>query len=79
MVAADPRAPVTLEAKWKAEAFDPGNLRIFRKSYPEGLNYLVAKDVDRPYSRQYGDMKVRFIGLRQVAEAVGLQVPPSRP
>ena len=66
VLASNPRAPMALEAKWKAEAFDPGNLRIFRKSYPEGRNYLVAQDVDRPYTRNYGETKVHFIGLQHI-------------
>lgn len=70
IVASNPRAPVAFEAKWKAEAFDPGNLLIFRKTYPAGGNFLVAQDVDRPYTRSYGDLKVRFIGLRHLAQAV---------
>lgn len=74
IVASDPQAPITLEAKWKAEAFDPGNLLIFRKAYPEGLNFLVAQDVDRPYTRRFGAAKVRFIGLRHIPKSLG---PPA--
>jgi predicted AAA+ superfamily ATPase len=70
VLAGNPQAPVALEAKWKAEAFDPGNLRIFRKAYPHGGNFLVAQDVDQPYTRQYGETKVRFIGLRHIKDAV---------
>ena len=43
---------------------------IFRKSYPAGLNFLVVQDVDQPYTRHFGSIKVRFIGLRHLPEAV---------
>ena len=66
----DPQAPVTLEARWKADAFDPANLLIFRNACPDGLNFLVAQDVDRPYARKFGPVKVRFIGLRHLPEAL---------
>ena len=69
-VLANPQAPVTLEAKWKADAFDPSNLLVFRKAYPEGLNFLVAQDVDRPYTRTFGAVKVRFIGLVHLPESI---------
>jgi predicted AAA+ superfamily ATPase len=70
VLAANPQAPATLEAEWKAEAFDPSNLLVFRRAYPEGLNFLVAQDVDRPYTRHYGAVKVRFIGLHHLPEAI---------
>ncbi len=66
VLAADPKSPTALEAKWKADAFDPGNLLIFRKAYPDGRNFLVAQDVDRPYTRNFGPLKVRYIGLGQI-------------
>lgn len=73
VLARDPAAPIAIEAKWKAEAFDPRNLRIFRKLYPEGANFLAAHDVDRPYNRRFGELTVRFLGLRHLPEALGSQ------
>jgi hypothetical protein len=32
---------------------------------------VIAHDVDRPYSRRFGDLAVRFLGLAQVPEALG--------
>jgi hypothetical protein len=66
VLAWNPAAPTAIEAKWKADAFDPNNLKIFRRHYPDGANCLVAHDVDRPYSRRFGDLTVRFLGLAQV-------------
>ncbi len=61
--APDPSVPVAIEAKWKAAAFDPSNLNSFRGLYPKGLNFVVASDVERAFTRSYGDLKVRFTGL----------------
>ena len=72
VLARDPAAPTAIEVKWKAEAFDPRNLLIFRKTYPEGRNFLVAADVEAPYSRTYGPHKVRVVGLGQ-AGAIAAQ------
>jgi len=35
-----------------------------------GLNFLVAHDVDRPYTRNFGEVKVRFIGLIHLPEII---------
>jgi len=62
--------PVAVECKWRADEFDPKNLKIFRKHYPEGKSVVAAADVDREFVRSYGDMEVSFVGLRGVAAAV---------
>jgi hypothetical protein len=36
VVATDPNAPTSIEAKWSVGAFDPKNLKAFRASYPMG-------------------------------------------
>ena len=43
-------SPVAIECKWSASAFAARNLRAFRHQYPRGENWLVASDVDRPYT-----------------------------
>ncbi len=50
--------PVAIECKWRAERFDPGPLKLFRKAYPEGVSFLVAQDITRPYTKQFGDYEV---------------------
>lgn len=63
-VLATPRsAPTAIECKWQATEFDPGNLAIFRKKYPEGANLVVAQDVDHPYRRRMAGVIVEFIGI----------------
>ncbi|RME63764.1 MAG: ATP-binding protein [Nitrospirae bacterium] len=52
--------PVAIECKWSEDDFDPSNLRVFRKRYPEGKNYVVCWDIDRPFTRYIKELEVRF-------------------
>jgi uncharacterized protein len=61
-------ASMTIECKWSAGEFDGGNLLAFRRRYPQGENLVVAQDVERTYTRTYGGVSVRFIGLSAVGE-----------
>ena len=55
--------PVAIECKWSASNFDARNLQAFRRLYPEGENVVVAHDVDRAFSKQFGEITVRFESL----------------
>jgi hypothetical protein len=61
-----PDEPMAIECKWSAGDFDPGNLGIFRKHYPRGENLVVARDVDRPYTREYKGLKVNMVGIKDL-------------
>jgi Domain of unknown function (DUF4143) len=65
------RTPTAIECKWSADAFDPANLRAFRRRYPKGRNLLVAADVDREFERRYGELRVRFVGLPGLVRVLG--------
>lgn len=56
-------SPMALECKWSAEGFDPQNIMAFRRQYPAGSNVVVARDISRPYYRNYGDVRVLYEGL----------------
>jgi hypothetical protein len=60
-------SPTAIECKWSAGGFDARNLRVFRHQYPDGENWVVATDVDRPYERKVDDMRVEFIGIDDLA------------
>jgi predicted AAA+ superfamily ATPase len=62
------RSPLAIECKWSASNFDPGNLQAFRRCYPHGENLVVANDVERSFSRSYGDLSVRFVSLSELIE-----------
>lgn len=55
---------MAVECKWSADEIDLRNLRAFRHQYPEGENVVVGQDVDRPYARTLGGLKVTFESLR---------------
>jgi hypothetical protein len=71
VIAAPGRAPTAVECKLTAAQFEPDNLRIFRRRYPRGANFVVTSDTSRPSERRYGELKVRFIGIDQIGELVG--------
>ncbi len=55
--------PITIECKWSADQFKPTSLSAFRRIYPEGLNLVVAQDVDRSFSRTIGNLTMKFVNL----------------
>ncbi len=56
-------APTAIECKWSADDLDPTNLQAFGRQYPNSRFFVVASDVERPFSRRYGDITVHFINL----------------
>ena len=60
--------PTAIECKWSASDFDATNLKAFRRQYPKGNNFVVASDVQRAFSRQYDNVQVRFVGLRDLVK-----------
>ena len=65
------RAPVAVECKYSADQFDARNLKVFRSRYPKGANFVVASDVDEPWTRRFGPLKVRFVSLKGLIAAIG--------
>ncbi len=63
VLAARGRPPVAIECKWSAGEFNPSSLFAFRKRYPDGANYVVARDVGEPFGRRFGNLRVRFVSL----------------
>jgi predicted AAA+ superfamily ATPase len=53
--------PIAIECKWSWDAFDASNLRVFRNHYPEGDNYVVAHDVDRPLEREISGVRLHIV------------------
>jgi len=64
-------APAAIECKWKAGAFDPSSLLAFRRSYPEGPNFVVASDVREAWARRYDGVEVRFCSLAGLVKTLG--------
>jgi hypothetical protein len=63
VIASTRHAPIAIECKWSAESFTPSSLVAFRGLHPQGHNVVVAQDIARPYTRTFGEIKVRFESL----------------
>lgn len=63
-------SPITIECKWSSTHFDSKNLKIFRRRYPEGENYVVAPDIDQEYERDMDGVAVSFISLERLTHAI---------
>lgn len=55
--------PVAIECKWSADEFDAAGLVAFRAKYPDGPNYVVARDVKQMYTRRLRGVPVTFVPL----------------
>ncbi len=66
----NPQDITAIECKWSAGQFDPANLKVFRRLYPQGSNLIVAQDVDEPFSRDYQGLKVDYIGLNSLISSL---------
>ncbi|MDX2347145.1 MAG: DUF4143 domain-containing protein [Legionella sp.] len=64
------QTPITIECKWSANNFSFKALTKFRSRYPDGDNFVVASDVDRPFSKCSGDITVKFVNLDGLIEAL---------
>jgi predicted AAA+ superfamily ATPase len=66
------KKPMAIECKWSAGNFEARNLAAFRHQHPEGENLVLAHDVERAFTRSYGDLRVRFDNLRSFADSISL-------
>ena len=62
--------PIAIECKWSFEKFESSGLEAFRRQHPDGENFVIAEDIDRPFTRKYGPLKVRFERLDQFIEGL---------
>ena len=62
------QAPIAIECKWSARSFDPASLKVFRRLYPAGRNYVVANDVVVSFEKEFGGLVVSFVSLQQLIE-----------
>lgn len=63
-------APTAVECKRSAKDFDAAGLRSFRGRHRHGENLVVCSDVTREFTRTFGDVSVRFVGLEGLIAAV---------
>jgi hypothetical protein len=70
VIATRRKKPAAIECKWSANNFDPTNLMAFRYQHPEGENLVLAHDMECAFARKYGDLRVRFDGIRSFADSI---------
>lgn len=58
--------PIAIECKWRADGFDPANLKVFRRLYPKGDNFVICHDVDQPYTRTFDHIRVTYLPLSRL-------------
>lgn len=68
VLAARRKSPIAIECKWSADRFDPANLLAFRTQHPDGDNVVLAEDITRAFTRNYGTLTVRFESLASFVE-----------
>lgn len=76
-VIADRGKLTAVECKWRADGFDPRNLRAFRNAYPAGDNFVVTSDTDRSYVREDRGVRLRFVGLAELVRRLAQSFRPT--
>jgi hypothetical protein len=66
-------APIAIEVKWSADHFEPGGFQAFRRPYSNGENWVVCRDVDRPYKKTIKELEVEFMGLEEVVRRLAME------
>jgi predicted AAA+ superfamily ATPase len=62
---------IAIECKWSSSNFEFNNLVAFRKIHTEGVNFLVANDVDKSYKiKGPGDLLLNVVSLKQLIQEV---------
>jgi predicted AAA+ superfamily ATPase len=64
------RAPIAVECKVSADAFEGRALASFRSRYPGARNFVACTDVTRPYRRKRNGIEVDFVSLAALGERV---------
>lgn len=65
-----PEQPSAIECKWSLSGFDAGNIKVFRKQYPAGDNFVVSADTERSYTRVFDNISVNFVSLKELIQAL---------
>lgn len=76
-VIADRGKLTAVECKWRADGFDPRNLRAFRNAYPAGDNFVVTSDTARSYVREDRGVRLRFVGLAELVRRLARSFRPA--
>jgi predicted AAA+ superfamily ATPase len=50
------------------------NFEAFRGNYPHGKNYVVAYNIDVPFTRNYGDLSITFVDAKTLVQLLQNEV-----
>jgi hypothetical protein len=64
------RPPLAIECKWSADDFDARALKVFATRYPKAINIVVARDVERTYTKRFDSLTVSFMGLNALLKRI---------
>lgn len=70
IVARHGKPPIAIECKWSDRDFDPSNLQVFRKAYPNGSNYVVCENIEKDYTGHKNNIDWSFISLPSLIAAL---------
>ncbi len=57
------KEPLAIECKWSAHDFDPTNLLVFARAYPNATLLVTSPDAKPSFTRRYNAVEVRFLTL----------------
>jgi uncharacterized protein len=70
------RNPLAIECKWSTRDFDPTGLQVFARAYPQAELWVVSPDAKPAFTREYGQIKVRFVTLEVLLGQLTLPFAP---
>ncbi len=63
--------PIAIECKWSARDFDPSNLLVFARAYPEATLLVTTPDSRPAFARTYSGIEVNFLTLDRLVGLIG--------
>ena len=57
---------LAIECKARSDRFEPAGLLAFRRSHPEGPNWVVCLDLVEPFASRVSGLEVRFVPFDQL-------------
>jgi predicted AAA+ superfamily ATPase len=63
--------PVAIECQWSARDFDPSNLMVFARAYPEATLLVTTPDARPAFARTYSGIEVNFLTLDRLVGRIG--------
>jgi uncharacterized protein len=64
------QAPLAIECKWSARDFDPTNLMVFARAYPQAELRVITTDSEPEFERQHQGIAIRFVSLDRLTREV---------